>query len=324
MVKTMVHPNVKTRQKDEKEIAKAVFLLKRREDMLMHPDSFKMTDKVALEKKVMAIPPNIRKLADERMVFGTAGRKPVLEPERRMKIKPAAQVKVGANQVGSPEQSKNPDIRPVANFLGLLQEELLVCVRHLPGDPYGALEGVVTVYVPVPISCRAATKRALEALISTIAQTAREVRDAEGDTFIVRRSAEEIATGQQLDQIEDRRQQYGAKILSHGEERGKSKTVFGKEYERGRMKHYRDKRDALPTRGDVDKARKDAARQRNEKIETLTAPLFAELQTKAQDVFAIVGGKDALPEGTDGGVRAVRTVVEAYLEKLTLDLESGT
>jgi hypothetical protein len=302
-------------QKEEQEVTEAVILLRKQQN----PKN--LVDKVVIEVRLQALSDDIRSRAEARL---RQEQQPVQAREfTGLKIKPGATQKTKTEMEAERAKLATPDTKAVAGFMGELQSLLNLWALSSVGDAEGSLRKAATVEVVIPASCQPTTKAALQGVLTSIATTVARVFK-ERDTLVIQRSPEEIDAEQRVEDRDRRSDKYGNKVLSHREEYDKSKTVFGKQYERGRLEHYGKKRASLPKREDLEDQLKAAGHLRKKQIDEEITSLLDDLTRKVQTALAAAGGKDALPEGTDGGVPAMNAMIQAYVEKLTRDTEAQT
>jgi hypothetical protein len=308
-------------QKEEKEIADTVKLLK------MERNATNLFEKVVIEMRLMTVSEDVRSRARIRLRQEAARLRreeaAALEEEEeytipkigRDKDKTATEMKADRAKLAT------ADTAEVAKFMGELQDQLHDCSNL--SDPQAALRKAAKVDVDIPTSCKPPVKAALRGVLTSIASTVERVFD-ESDTLVIPRSSEEVEAEQRMKDRTRKLDHYSNKVESHKAEYKKAKTVFGKDYEKGRTQHYGKKVAALPQEEDLQDALKAAGGRRKQQVDDQVMRVLADLTNKVQTALATAGGTGAYPQGTDGGVAAMTKIVKSYAEKLTLETEAAT
>jgi hypothetical protein len=309
-----VQPKGKVLRKEEREVAEAVILLQKQRN----PKS--LAEKVVIEKRLKAMSENTRALANARLREEQPAQRPKA-PGLKWKAGAEAKWKTKDQVEANRAKHATADTKAVVTFMREVQDALNDCALGRDEDAKGALRKAAKVEVTVPTSCKDTTQTALEAVLASIAEAVEGVFEA-GASLVIPRSQEEIEAEELAEDFESRSRRYGNKILSHNQELDRSKTVFGREYERSRMRHYKQKMDALPTREDVAKGLEAAGRLRKEQIAAEIGQLLDDMKKKVDRAIAAAGGRDALPEGTDGGVAAMTRMIQAYSQELNAEAET--
>jgi hypothetical protein len=216
--------------------------------------------------------------------------------------------------------TRTPEAKDVLTFINEVQGQLLACAKGRYEDPEGALRKAANVTEQIPDSCQPGTRLALQGLLDAVKKTVDRVFD-ESDRLVVTRSEEEIQAEQRAKDIESSRKLYEDKVMEHHDKGTNAKTTAGKEYERGRHRHYKGLLLGLPTKEDIEEDLKTAAQPRKTEINERIEALLGDLETQAQKAVATMGAEDTLPQGTDGGVTTMKAIVESYAEKLARDAE---
>jgi hypothetical protein len=314
-----VHPDVDTplSDEDEKLVTHAMHILQKRSKAQT------AVERLVAEKRLVLLGDEIRALAESRL----RGERPRQKPPRptspvtdRPKTKVTVKSGSASEQKGE-EKKAHPDAKVVQEFMVDLEEQLAVCNKIAGADPVGALRHAADLTVAIPSSAKPATRSALQALLDSIATTVDRVF-AEADTLVVPKSAEQVAAEERWAEVSSKHERYNEKMLTHAEESRKSKTAIGKEYERSRVRHYREKKAALPgLDANFIRETERPGEQRTDQIKTLIMGLLDDMSKKAKAAFGVVGGKKALtlPEGTDGGVETMNLIIQGYVSKLNSD-----
>jgi hypothetical protein len=305
-----VQPGLKLLPKDEKRIAEAVILLQKRRN----PKD--LLEKVATETHLLGISDDILARADARL------REQQQPLTKKREVSEAFQMKVGAGKTKTQIEADRAkfatrDTKAIEVFMKSLQSNLDACALQRDQDARGALQEAARVKPYIPDSCTASTKAALEGVLTTIHETVRRVF-AQPEDLVIAPSSEEIRARKRVDDAG----RYKQKMLDHGKGYDKSKTMFGKEYERSRIRNYKEKTEALSKKGDVEQLAEDAGRGRRDRIDGKIERLLDDLRGNVQKAVAAAGGSAALPDGTDGGLNSMTAMIETYARMLNRDAEA--
>jgi hypothetical protein len=209
-------------------------------------------------------------------------------------------------------EKSHPDLQAVRSFITDLDEEITRCL-NAKEEPETKLRNAAAVKVSIPV-CKPETRTALQDVLNGVGKTVQRVFD-EADTLVVPKSQAELEAEEEFEYVSSRSALYTRKMEDHRNKGMKAKTAIGKEYERSRFRHYKEKDAALtPFDDEFLVANAKPSEERTKQIKDAIQNLLGDLSTKMKRACDVVGGKKALQlrEGVDGGIESMNMIIQAY------------